>query len=360
LVVTGTEQPVKNHPSYLGDEILMKYLTGGLTAGESGELKKQLDADPEGRAYLEQMEKIWKLSAGIGDFQSIDAEGDWNTWRERIGPAPADRPEPGQLRAGSPANFILRIAAVFLLAAGTAFTIYYFAAEGPLSRKAWITVSAGEQVREISLPDGSTASLNTGGSLRYPSKFKGNKRSVRLEGEAFFEIARDEQKPFTVNASGDACVEVLGTSFDLRSDSENNKVFLNVVSGRVAFYPRGKKRRSRELGPDEQAVCEKGSISQPVTVDLNFLSWKSHILVFENTPLKDVLDQLGRYYRKDFRMIGGGLESLALTGTYERQPMEDVLEEIAMVLDVDFRQENGTIRVSANENTNPSGGPDAE
>jgi ferric-dicitrate binding protein FerR (iron transport regulator) len=168
---------------------------------------------------------------------------------------------------------------------------------------------------------------------------------VRLEGEGFFEIARNENSPFLVNAGDEAVVRVLGTSFNLRTDPENKKVFLNVLSGKVAFYPKGKKKEAGIIGRDEHAVCEKGAIVQDLNLDLNFLSWKTNILEFDNTPLPEVVEQLGRHYATEFSLIDAGLDTLALTGTYKQQSMEEVLDEISILLEIDFSEVDGNILV---------------
>ncbi len=205
--------------------------------------------------------------------------------------------------------------------------------------------------KELILADGSRVWLNSGSSLYYPVKFRKKSRAVRLEGEGFFEVAHNKNKPFLVIAgdetSGDeAVVEVLGTSFNLRTDPKSKKIFLHVSEGRVAFYPKGGKKKGSILEKEEQADYEKGSITQRTSIDLNFLSWKTRTLEFENTPLSDVVDQLGRHFQKDIRVTGKGLDTLTLTGTYIEQSMQDVLEEISIVLDIEFNDVDGIIRVN--------------
>jgi len=337
---------MKKQPSYkIDNEILRKYLAGNLSGEESATLKKLLDTDPATSDYLEQMEKIWDLSSGIGDFGSIDTNGDWNTWRQKLDTKTSSGPGTIDFHPRSLAYRIVRIAAVFLLVSATAFMLYYFTGQGLLSRNGWVTVYTYDSVEDIPLPDGSSITLNSGSSLAYPSRFKRNARSVKLEGEAFFEIAKDENRPFKINVANEASVEVLGTSFNLRTDPENNKVFLNVLTGKVAFYASGKKKEAKILNEDEHAVCHNGHVRQLVSVDLNFLSWKTRNLVFDNTPLAEVVDQLGRHYRKNFLITDHSLDSLALTAIYSDQKMEDVLEEIGLVLDIGFLEKEGIVHV---------------
>ena len=87
----------------------------------------------------------------------------------------------------------------------------------------------------VTLQDGSRVSLNSNSELLYPEKFRGKKRAVRLTGEAFFEVEEYPEKPFLVNIEEKAMVEVLGTSFNIRSDPSGEAISVLVVEGRVAL-----------------------------------------------------------------------------------------------------------------------------
>jgi ferric-dicitrate binding protein FerR (iron transport regulator) len=329
----------------MDDELLMKYLTGNLTAEESETFRLSMEAEPANRKYLEQMELIWKSSGSIREFQSIDAAKDWNSLRERFGfsKQPEEHHPSRQIRRMT--FRIMRVAAIILLAFASAFMIYYYT--GNLSKMDWITLDAPDQLGEITLPDGSRVSLNTGSRLAYPAEFKGRKRTVKLEGEAFFEVARNEDRAFIVIVADEASTEVLGTSFHLREDPGKKRVFLNVLTGKVAFYPKGKKKKALVLGKDEHAEYHNGHIQQHVSLDLNFLSWKTRTLIFDNSPLPQVLKQLGKHYHKEFHIMDRGLDTLALTGTYKNQKIDNVLEEISLVLDIAFEEADGRIQVRA-------------
>jgi ferric-dicitrate binding protein FerR (iron transport regulator) len=84
----------------------------------------------------------------------------------------------------------------------------------------------------VSLPDGSIVKLNAGSSISYPAEFSGNKREVRFSGEGFFEVAKDSSKPFIIESDG-IFTKVLGTSFNLRSYSNEGKINVAVVTGKV-------------------------------------------------------------------------------------------------------------------------------
>jgi transmembrane sensor len=330
----------------MDDDLLIKFLRGELTGEDSEAIRISIETDPSKREYLEQMEKIWMLSGSIKDFQRIDTASDWKSIHERFGFSPPSA-EPSVFHKNRRLAFpIVRVAALILLLFVSGFMIYYFTGNGAISRTKWTSLAAPDHMEEITLPDGSMVSLNAGSSLTYPVEFMGRKRTVKLNGEAFFEVARNENKTFIIHVSDMATVEVLGTSFNLRADPGKKKVLLNVLSGKVSFFPKGKRGQAIVLSRDEHAEYHNGKIHQQVSQDLNFLSWKTRILAFENTPLPQVLEQLGRHYHKEFIIRDTGVDTLALTGTYKNQELNEVLEEIGLVLDLEIMETDGMIQVS--------------
>jgi transmembrane sensor len=330
---------------HMDDEQLIKYLTRELTDADAAAIRRSIEADPAAQQYLEQMEKIWNASGAIKDFQCIDPASDWPALRAKIG-FPRIAAKPSALRQARHLTLrFVRVAAAILLVFAAGFMIYYYAGNGALSKMEWTARTAPDHTEAFTLPDGSQVFLNVGSRLVYPTRFKGLKRIVRLDGEAFFEVVPDGDRAFMIHASDLASVEVLGTSFNLRTDTGQRKVMLNVLNGKVAFFPKGKRRQAVEVNKDENAEYHNGTITQDVSLDLNFLSWKTQKLVFENTPLPQVMEQLSRYYHKQFIISDPGVDTLALTGTYQNQALEDVLEEISMVLDIAFTETQGMIRV---------------
>lgn len=144
------------------------------------------------------------------------------------------------------------------------------------------------------LADGTKVFLNAESSLKYPVRFAGDLRKVKLEGEAYFEVTRDETKPFVVEVN-ELQVKVLGTSFGVRAYADENNVLTTLVSGKVHVLTGGK---VFDLNPSEQAVYHKQENTVKVaSVDTElFVGWKDGRLVFDNCPLEQILNDLGRWY----------------------------------------------------------------
>jgi len=258
----------------------------------------------------------------LESFQSLNSEQDWKNVRERIG-FEKSRPSQTTDMAG-----ILRIAAIFLLLIGIGFLSQHYLFTPPEQ----ILARAEDGPLEVLLADGTRVTLNHGAELSYPEKFRVMKREVLLKGEAFFEVERNPRKPFLVSIEKKATVEVLGTSFNIRSDSQSGSIQVLVVEGRVAFSDAVHKIPPLILGKNEQAVLKDGSINRENVTDRNMLSWKTGILSFDQSFIGDVVQALSAYYNREISLEEDVPEDLQFTSTIENQDLECVLEEITMVL----------------------------
>ena len=138
-------------------------------------------------------------------------------------------------------------------------------------------------------------------------------------------------------------MEVLGTSFNLRSDREGGSVNVQVVSGRVAFFTPETESNKTILIKDEKALLQNGTISKDDSKDKNFLSWKTGILYFEDEKIENVFYELTKYYNKEFILKDIDSKGIRLTSKFDNQELESVLEEIKLVLNLDYTLDGETI-----------------
>lgn len=151
---------------------------------------------------------------------------------------------------------------------------------------------------QVTLPDGSKVWLNAASKLSYPERFTGSERRVELEGEAYFEVASNKQKPFKVSSKGQE-VEVLGTHFNIQAYEEDNETKTTLLEGAVqVFRSEGNQHLSKPtlLQPGQQAVLHNGKLrTQTVNTD-DFASWKDNVFIFHNASLKTIMQQVSRWY----------------------------------------------------------------
>ena len=228
-------------------------------------------------------------------------------------------------------RFWISAAASILLLIGLGFSALYLYNQNIRSE---IVYSSGDSVKEIQLADGSHIWLNTSSSLKVSGSFGKKQREVFLNGEAYFEVHRDQSKPFKIHA-GETVTEVLGTSFNVELDTISGNVKVIVNSGKVGFYPSNQKKDSKILLPKELATYhhENQSILVSSNTNLNFLSWKTGVLKFYDTPISEVCIVLSKQYHKQI-ISKIDQPGMVLTGTFQNESLDDILNVMELTLDV--------------------------
>lgn len=164
-----------------------------------------------------------------------------------------------------------------------------------------VVVDKGERI-QIMFQDGTKVYINSDSKLRYPKKFALNTREVFLEGEAYFVVAKNKNRPFIVNLSGPA-IHVLGTSFNVQDYPENKDIVVCLDEGNINLtLPTEKKY---PVQPGERLVYDKENKQCIISKmnDMQRLSmWKQNVIVFKDTPLPEVIKVLNRWYDVDFKV----------------------------------------------------------
>lgn len=195
----------------------------------------------------------------------------------------------------------------------------------------------------ICLADGTQVWLNAGSSLKYPVTFPGKMRQVELEGEGYFEVSPDKNKPFIVRVNG-AAVTVLGTSFNI--SAYNQELVTTLVTGKVSL---SKGEEQIVLLPDQQAVWQESCAHfqvRPVQAR-NYRLWKEGIFWFADATLGTILESLARWY--DFQVVYAFPELQELRFSVEMRRYEDVeaaLRKIAYTHKVKFNVQEKTVMVT--------------
>ena len=196
----------------------------------------------------------------------------------------------------------------------------------------------------ITLEDGTEVYFNSETKFRYPVKFGERERKVFLEGEAYFKVKREENRPFSVEMGGN-CIEVLGTEFNVRYYPEENKQITTLVSGKVKFISEGNK--SLVLSPGEQAVLTHEGILSCTSVDVTlYTAWKDGNFVFRKQRLEEVLKTLARWYDVDVFYEDVSRKDVEFTGNIERfERFEEIIDLLRMTGDTDFEVKGKNIFV---------------
>jgi len=274
--------------------------------------------------------------SSLETFQSIDMESDWTRVSERMGF------EKNRMTMKRKLVLAWRAAASIIVILGIGYLTQHYVL--PFSNM--IAVQAGEEVQQVVLPDGSKVSLNSNSELIYPEKFKHYNREVLLSGEAFFEVERDPNAPFLVSIEEKAVVEVLGTSFNIRSEQGGGSISVMVVEGRVSLADYDGALPGIILKKDEQATLNQGLLRREDTVDKNTLSWKTGILYFDQSFIGDVVNQLESHYKMEILLDEDIPTDLQFTSILDNQELGSVLEEISLVLGLTISYEGNKVHIS--------------
>lgn len=159
-----------------------------------------------------------------------------------------------------------------------------------------ITTPRGGQY-QVELPDGSRVWINAASSLRFPTAFTGNERRVEINGEAYFEVAKNKSMPFIVKVN-DAEVQVLGTHFNIMAYDDEGITNTTLLEGSVKFVSSDK---ISILKPGQQLqLSNDGQVKLINDVDIDkVMAWKNGLFVFDNSDLETVMRQLSRWYDID-------------------------------------------------------------
>ena len=197
----------------------------------------------------------------------------------------------------------------------------------------------------ITLSDGSRVWLNANTRMHFPTSFSSDSRIVELDGEAYFEIAKDPQRQFIVKTSI-SDIKVYGTEFNVRSYTRDHSQQVTLLSGSIAVEYDDS---TYMLSPGQQARITRGS-DQMRTLDVDpdtYCSWVNGLFVFENRPLHEILSQLSDWYDTDFIYTDTSLRHLHFTGDLERySDFSEILSLIEMTTSVQFTIKGQTVKVS--------------
>ncbi|GAB3659086.1 hypothetical protein GCM10028791_32340 [Echinicola sediminis] len=194
------------------------------------------------------------------------------------------------------------------------------------------------------LPDGTLVKLNASSKLEFPNTFSDSIREVRLEGQAFFEVTRNEEVPFVVRTEK-MDIQVLGTSFDILSYPNSARFEVAVATGKVAV--KSYEGYSEVITQSEMTCLDlkSGKLIKSHFTPVYHLGWKEGIMAFEEQSFKQVFEQLERWYGVDIQVSPGIDLKKKYTGKYDNQSLENVLYGMATVLDFQFEINGKQVKI---------------
>lgn len=198
------------------------------------------------------------------------------------------------------------------------------------------------------LQDGTEVWLNAKSKLVYPAQFTGEERRVKVEGEAFFNVAKDSVKPFIVSAM-DVDMKVLGTQFNVYCYPDAGYVETSLLEGSVRVFFSGKEKEGILLKPDQQVTAANGKmVVKPIRLNEHFL-WRDGVYAFENEPLIDILKKLELYYDVKIVVEDTTMFNETYTGKFrQRDSLDDIFKILQQIRSFKIRKnvDNNIITLS--------------
>jgi ferric-dicitrate binding protein FerR (iron transport regulator) len=208
---------------------------------------------------------------------------------------------------------LLKIAAVVLVTAGLgALYMNYRESLASVAMQS-VTVPAGQRVN-IFLPDGTNVWLNARSELRYPVSFNQKERRLYLDGEAYFEVKEDKEKPFIVCAN-QGSVEALGTAFNMEAYSEKGRFATTLMKGQVRVSS-SDGREVTFLSPDSKAVLKDNKFTIEMVDDYTEYRWIEGLICFKNEPFTEIMKTFEKYYGATIEVKNQQVQKYTYTGKF--------------------------------------------
>ena len=180
----------------------------------------------------------------------------------------------------------------------------------------------------IVLPDGSEVILNSASTLRTPARFENGKRVVELEGEGYFKVESNPDWPMYVRTSRGVTVKVTGTEFNLSTYSDDAALKLTLVRGKVSLLDEKSETEVVVREKEEVVVGARAQLEKPTrkTADMKLnTSWKDGYLVFDNTPIREVIKKMERWYGVDITVADARVMNNTFTASFRSESLQQVL-----------------------------------
>ena len=333
-------------------EILARYLSNECSGEEKEKVESWLLSDPENQSFIKLMKDNWNTPEP--KYQKSDVQTLWQEAAERAGIKSKVKELKSTQTAAEisktkkwPFNFqsggyrILRYAALLFFAVSLSYFYVRFIrnpSQEQFLAKNEITVENGKHA-QFTLDDGTKITLDAGSTFSYSDDFNKETREVFLNGEGYFEVSPNPEKPFIINTHS-AVITVLGTKFNVRAWQRYREVKVAVTEGKVSF-------RTNKTA-DEEVIITRGQLSilynggkptEPRVVDVNkHLLWQKYEFDFVDTPFSEILDQLERWHDLQISLTDAATAADRLTVHIQNKPVDDILELIGALTDLRYKR----------------------
>lgn len=303
---------------FFDEKQIFSYLDGKLSDDERINFEELLQSSPEFRTEVQEIARVYRLSENYKKQKNVDVSTAWDALSRKI----------AFLTFREKAWNFTRTAAAILL---PLFLLYQYvlwpAVSGKVSEQTITLSSASGIITKAVLPDGSEVWLNSQSELTYPQRFKGRERTVRLKGEAYFNVVSDTKRRFNVVTPHRMTVSAYGTEFNVNAYEDNNCYKVTLVQGHVEVVAEGLSEK-KDLKQGEQALFTPET-KEMITVKADTYvetAWKEGKLVFRREKFESLTEKLSRKFGVKIVLKDEKLKDYEYTATFTDESLEEILE----------------------------------
>ncbi len=301
-------------------ELIGKYLSGEATLSEQEFLTKWREQSSENNEEYMLIAMSWAYSFNSLDQYEKKKEDVYQETLKLINRKNSNRKKskPLLIWGGVAASVILLLTAWFTLQVKNEVTPKIFASK--------------QEIKQVTLSDGTKVWLNSNSQLSVNPDFNKKSRMLELKGEAYFEVAKDQNKPFIIIA-GNSRTEVLGTAFNIKEKSREG-VLLMVTEGVVSFS-NSEITVEEKLIKGEQAILavDQSEIKKDLIQDFNRFAWKTKMLNFRNSSLEHIAKSLSNYYQVEIE-VSESIKQEQVSIQFDQNQIDDALKILAETTDI--------------------------
>ena len=311
------------------DDLIVAFLADELSDQQKRELTEWINLSEENMKYFQNFQQVWFSCMDDKSLKRFDDKAAFKTFMQRVKAVEQKTTNTG-VRIVRYWN-VLKYAAIILAMCMISYVSYYKGEDHLKNALTEVTIEApiGSQTR-LYLPDSTLVVLNAKSVLSYHQDFGLYDRNVKLSGEGYFEVARNEDKPFTIYGS-DVQVTVLGTEFNFKDYPDIDEISVSLYKGGVSLENKLTNQKMI-LRPNEQMVMSRneGSMRKIIGISDKVTSWKKGELVFHNSTLNEVIHLLEKNFDVTICVTNDSLGQYLFNGHFVISEMtaEKILEAL--------------------------------
>ncbi|MCH3984869.1 MAG: DUF4974 domain-containing protein [Prevotella sp.] len=309
------------------EDLMIRLFENDLDVSGRKELEEWISLSPENRKCFEEEQEIWFSAEDNEILSRYDKEKAFEVFRQRVAASSASNRHWRHLRVW------MRYAAGLVIIGVLVLTAFFYSRNRMASRFADVVIEAPRGgLAKLSLPDGSQVWLNSNSKIIYSQGFGITDRKLRLIGEGYFKVKRNQKLPFSIS-SGNLLIHDLGTQFNVRNYSSDAEAEITLTEGKVSFQDLRNIKTVYYLQPNQKAVIAKASgIVKLKNCDAVANSqWTTGQLIFDGQSMQYLIQTLERSYNVKINVMNPAVMRCHFYGDFLRhdQSLNEVLRALS-------------------------------